>query len=194
MLSVNSIKDQWCECGICTLTKNDNDNKISTHIYVYMIYMHLSMFTTDVNDNVYYSVVIIGAMASQITSLTIVYSTVYSGADQRRSSKTSKLRVTGLCEGNSPVTRNSPHKGPVTRNLFPFDVVIMTNENATQPCAFLMKFTVPLHSACTFSLFYLQASVRGNVLCSCLPCRVFQTNGHSKKLSHQEGGTRVVQV
>ena len=39
-------------------------------------------------------------MASQITSLTIVHSTVYSG----RSKKTSKLCVTGLCEGNSPVT------------------------------------------------------------------------------------------
>ena len=45
-----------------------------------------------------------GAMASQITSLTIVYSTVYSGADE----KTSKLRVTGLCAGNSPVTDEFP--------------------------------------------------------------------------------------
>ena len=43
-----------------------------------------------------------GVMASQITSLTIVYSTVYSGA-VCRSKKTSKLRVTGLCAGNSPV-------------------------------------------------------------------------------------------
>ena len=41
------------------------------------------------------------AMASQITSLSIVDSTVYS---RRRSKKTSKLRVTGLCEWNSPVT------------------------------------------------------------------------------------------
>ena len=42
---------------------------------------------------------------------------------RRRSKKTSKLRVTGLCEGNSPV--NSPHKGPVTRKMFRFDDVIM---------------------------------------------------------------------
>ena len=42
---------------------------------------------------------------------------------RRRSKKTSKLRVTGLCAGNWPV--NSPHKGPVTRKLFPFDDVIM---------------------------------------------------------------------
>ena len=42
----------------------------------------------------------------------------------RRSKKTPKLRVTGLCTGNSPVV-NSPHKGPVTRKMFPFDDVIM---------------------------------------------------------------------
>ena len=43
----------------------------------------------------------------------------------RRSKKTSKLRVTGLCVGNSPGPVNSPHKGPVTRKMFPFDDVIM---------------------------------------------------------------------
>ena len=42
-----------------------------------------------------------------------------------RSNKTSKLRVTGLCVGNSPGPVNSPHKGPVTRKVFPFDDVIM---------------------------------------------------------------------
>ena len=45
------------------------------------------------------------AMACQITSLTIVYSTVYS---RRRSNKISKLRVTGLCDGNPPVTGEFP--------------------------------------------------------------------------------------
>ena len=45
-----------------------------------------------------------GTMASQITSLTIVYSSVYSGADQRHQ----QLRVTGLCAGNSPVTSEFP--------------------------------------------------------------------------------------
>ena len=46
-----------------------------------------------------------GMMASQITSLSIVYSTVYLGADQK---ERAKLRVTGLCEGNSPVTGEFP--------------------------------------------------------------------------------------
>ena len=44
---------------------------------------------------------------------------------RRRSRKTSKLRVTGLCVGNSPGPVNSPHKGPVTRKMLPFDDVIM---------------------------------------------------------------------
>ena len=44
---------------------------------------------------------------------------------RRRSKKTSKLLVTGLCVGNSPGPVNSPHKGPVTRKMFPFDDVIM---------------------------------------------------------------------
>ena len=44
---------------------------------------------------------------------------------RRRSKKTWKLLVTGLCVGNSPGPVNSPHKGPVTRKMFPFDDVIM---------------------------------------------------------------------
>ena len=44
-------------------------------------------------------------MASQITSLTIIYSTVYSGADKK---KTLKLHVTGLCAGDSQVNSESP--------------------------------------------------------------------------------------
>ena len=46
------------------------------------------------------------AMASQNTAVSIVYPIVCSGADQTK--KTSKLRVTGLCEGNSPVTGEFP--------------------------------------------------------------------------------------
>ena len=47
------------------------------------------------------------------------------GLFRRRSKKTSKLRATGLCVGNSPRPVNSPHKWPVTRKMFPFDDVIM---------------------------------------------------------------------
>ena len=61
-------------------------------------------------------------MASQITSLTIVYSTVYPGANQRKhQSPASQAFVRGIHQ--EPV--NSPHKWPVTRKLFPFDDIIM---------------------------------------------------------------------
>ena len=43
---------------------------------------------------------------------------------RRRSKKTSKLCVTGLCAGNSPVTGEFPAQRPVTRKMFPFDDVI----------------------------------------------------------------------
>ena len=54
-------------------------------------------------------------MASQITSLTSVNSNFYSG----RSKKTSKLHITGLCAGNSPVTCEVPAQRPET---WSFDV------------------------------------------------------------------------
>ena len=70
----------------------------------------------------HYDDVIMGTIASQITSLTIVYSTVYSGADQSKHQSSASLAfVWGIHRG--PV--NSPHKWPVTRKLFPFDDVIM---------------------------------------------------------------------
>ena len=71
---------------------------------------------------IHYGDVIMGAIASQITSLTIVYSIVYSDTDQRnREISVSLAFVRGIHRG--PV--NSPHKWPVTRKMFPFDDVIM---------------------------------------------------------------------
>ena len=55
-------------------------------------------------ESVHCNDVIIDSMASEITSITIVYSAVYLGADQ----KASKLLVTGLCAGNSPGTGEFP--------------------------------------------------------------------------------------
>ena len=71
---------------------------------------------------VHYDDVITSATASQITSLTIVYSIVYSAADQRKhQNSVSMAFVRGIHRG--PV--NSPHKWPVKRKMFPFDDVIM---------------------------------------------------------------------
>ena len=74
----------------------------------------------------HYDDVITGAMASQITIITIVYSTVYSGADQSKHQSSASLAfVWGIHRG--PV--NSPHKWSVTRKMFPFDDVIMSNSS-----------------------------------------------------------------
>ena len=63
-----------------------------------------------------------GATASQITSLTIVYSTVYTGTDQRQHQSPMSL---AFVRGIQRWTVNSLHKWPVTQKMFPIDDVIM---------------------------------------------------------------------
>ena len=75
----------WHNCFKCLDT-------LQTRLLPYLFHYH-------------YSEVILKAMASQITSHTSVYSTIYS---RRKSKKTSKLRVAGFCKGNSPVTGEFP--------------------------------------------------------------------------------------
>ena len=79
-------------------------------------------FHTCVCSSAHYCGVKMGTMPSHITSLTIVYSTVYSNANQRKYQSSASLAfVWGI--HRSPV--NSPHKWLVTRKIFPFDDVIM---------------------------------------------------------------------
>ena len=69
----------------------------------------------------HYNDVIMGSKASQITSLTIVYSAVYSDADQRKHQSSASLAfVRGIHRG--PV--NSPRKWPVTRKMFSVDDIM----------------------------------------------------------------------
>ena len=63
-----------------------------------------------------------GAVASQITSLTIVYSTVYSGLDQRKHQSSASL---AFVQGIHRWPVNSQHKWPVTRNMLLFRHVII---------------------------------------------------------------------
>ena len=77
-----------------------------------------------ISQIIYYSDVTMSAMASRITSLMIVYSTVYSGADQRKHQSSASL---------------FPHKGPVTWKMFPFDDDIMVRETDIR-----IQFIVPL--------------------------------------------------
>ena len=72
----------------------------------------------------HYDGVIMSRIASQITSLTIVYWIVYSDADQRKHQSSASLAfVRGIHRGQV----NSSHKWPVTRKMFPFDDVIMND-------------------------------------------------------------------
>ena len=69
------------------------------------------------------------AMVSQITSLMVVHLIVYSGADQRKNESSASM---GFVRGIHRWPVNSPHKGPVTRKMFPFDDVIMVYSNLQQ--------------------------------------------------------------
>ena len=73
----------------------------------------------------HYNDVIMGKMASQITSLVIVYSTVYLSANLRKHQSSAPL---AFVRGNHWGPVNSPHKGPVTRKMLSFDDVIMSQQ------------------------------------------------------------------
>ena len=70
----------------------------------------------------HYSDIIMGTMASQITSRTIVCSTVHSGTDKRKHQSSASL---AFVRGTHWWPMNSPHKGPVTQKMFPFDDIIV---------------------------------------------------------------------
>ena len=94
--------------------------------YLYLLLIPASVITFPIH----YDDVIMSMMASQITSFTIVYSTVYSGADQSKHQSSASLAfVRGIHRG--PV--NSPHKWPVTRKMFPFDDIIRSCLNIVGP-------------------------------------------------------------
>ena len=98
--------------------------------YLISYFAHQNLFTivfkiyeiSTQNSKLHYDDVTRSLMASQITSLTIVYSTIYSGVEQKKNQSFASLAfVRGIHRG--PV--NSPHKWPVTRKMFPFGDVIM---------------------------------------------------------------------
>ena len=119
-------------CSITTPKQIYADLKIyndrSFFIEVSMSDSRVLRSTLSMNETqkLHYNDVIMGAIASQITSLTIVYSIFYSDADQRKHQSSASLAfVRGLYRG--PV--NSPPKWPVTRKMLPFDDVIMCEKN-----------------------------------------------------------------
>ena len=105
-------------------------------------------------------------MASQFTSLMIVNSTVYSGADQRKHrSSASPAFVWGIHRW--PV--NSPHKWPVTRKMFPFDDVIMALKRLWiwegKPCGFFVISGSRVMTNITLNRFCQATAVSGSWWC-----------------------------
>ena len=124
---------------------NTKENIMAPHYWPYIRWIHCWWVESPHKEQMirrafrcHYSDVIMTAMAFQITSITIVYSTVYSGTDQWTHQSSGSLAfVMGIHRW--PV--NSPHKGPVTRKMFPFDDVIMpwrNREMAKIPSRFTM--------------------------------------------------------
>ena len=93
-----------------------------THHYRDIIMSTTHILSNQLLDTTHYNDVVMGGIASQITSLTIVYSTIHSGAVQRKHQSSAPLafvmRIHRWALNSSP-------KGPVTREMFPFDDVIM---------------------------------------------------------------------
>ena len=83
-----------------------------------------------------------GTMASQITSLTIVYSTVYSGTDQRKHQRSASV---AFVRGFHQWPVNSPHKGPVTQKMFPFDDIIIFHPYIWER----VVLSIPIHQPST---------------------------------------------
>ena len=82
----------------------------------------IKLHSTDWLMKMHYDDLIMGTMASQITSLTIVCSTVSSDPDQRKHQSSVTL---AFVWGMHQWLVNSPHKWPVMRKMFQFDDVIM---------------------------------------------------------------------
>ena len=101
------------------------------------------------------------AMASQTTSLTIVYSTVYSATDQRKYQSSASL---ALVRGIIWWLVNSSHEGPVTWKMFPFDVVIICAIIDTHFPVFLCSMAALHQAALVGNTNIMQALLENGIM------------------------------
>ena len=105
-----------------------------------------------------------GAIASQITRLSIVHSTVYSTADQRKHQSSASL---AFVWGIHRSLVNSPHKWPATQKMFPFDDVIMEicvaeSNQFSEKCICVVGPFKPIHynvSHAQYRWFFLERNL-----------------------------------
>ena len=125
---------------------------------------HLDSHAIPVHLYIHYNDVM-GAIASRIASLTILYSIVYSGTDQRKHQSSASL---AFVQGIHRWPVNSLHKWPVTQKIFPFDDVIMRfsksrpAQNGSNSMHFLKRKYHILIQIFTFYSFFLKAQLMIN--------------------------------
>ena len=97
----------------------------------------------------HYSEVIMSPVAPKITNLTIIYSTVYSGADHRKHQSSVSL---GLAQRIHRWPVNSLHKGQATWKIFPFDDVIMIQTLSACRCGWhdILYASAHFNSTCSY--------------------------------------------
>ena len=126
------MQDIWIEASQISIFNVENyfsKIQLTGQIDIVKIYIIGSLITGDV---------IMGAIASQFTSLKIVYSAFYS--DPEHQSSASLAFVWGIHWG--PV--NSPHKWPLTRKMFTFDDVIMLY--GSKLLLYIMSYCIQLNN------------------------------------------------
>ena len=142
-----------------------------------------------------------GTMASQFASLIIVYSSVYSDADQRKHKSSASLAfVRGIHRG--PV--NSPHKWPVPRKMLPFDDVIKVYFQSCFLCRqvwfFLIHFVgcpIRWHLATPLFVVPVFLAYTANVLFSfirSLSCGALNGGKNGTQLSWQQAEIGIVVI
>ena len=122
--------------------------KIRGTIALYITSNHWSWVSSQ--EKKHYIDVIMGPIAFQITSHTIVYSTVYSDADQRKHHSSASLAVVREIH-RGPV--NSPHKWAVTRKIFPLTTsswFTLRSRTCTEPTLHLTHWITAWILSCEF--------------------------------------------
>ena len=111
------------KCSFCPFNCATKSRRNFRDFFLCVCQSHTLVFHR--RKSVHYNDVIRSPMASQITSLTIVYSAIQT----KHQSSASMAFVRGIHRW--PV--NSPRKWPVTRKMFPFDDVIMYSLDCRSP-------------------------------------------------------------
>ena len=109
---------ETCDSVYLILSNSNSTNECHKFNRIIDVYLRHPILCYGYTIITHHSDVIMGTMVSQITSPTIIYSTVYSGAYQiKHQSSASLAFVRGI--------HRWPHKGPVTRKVYPFNDAIM---------------------------------------------------------------------